>query len=64
VREQGGDLTGAAADARQAARREPDNWRNWLVLSRLEARTGHPQASVTAFRHARKLNPNHPLLRR
>lgn len=64
VREQAGDLTGAAADARQAARREPDNWRNWLVVSRLEARTGHAQASVAALQRARKLNPNHPLLRR
>lgn len=64
VREQAGDLKGAAADARQAARREPDNWRNWLVLSRLEARTGHAQASVAALRRVRNLNPNHPLLRR
>jgi hypothetical protein len=34
------------------------------VLSRLEARTGHVEASVAAFRRARTLNPNHPALRR
>jgi hypothetical protein len=59
VREQGGDLQGAVVDARAATRREPLNWRTWLVRSRLEALTGHPEASVAAFRRARALNPHH-----
>ena len=64
VREAAGNTAGAAADARQAARREPDNWRAWYVLSRLEAKGGNAGASVAAFRKARALNPRHPLFRR
>jgi O-antigen ligase len=64
VREQSGDVRGAAVDARSAARLEPDNWRTWLVLSRLEARLGRPNAAVRAFRRARTLNPMHPIFQR
>jgi hypothetical protein len=64
VKEQSGDITGATADAREAVRRESANWRNWLVLSRLEARGGNPGASVEAFRRARDLNPNHAIFGR
>jgi hypothetical protein len=64
VREYGGDIGGAAADAREATRREPSNWRTWLVRSRLEARTGDAKASVDAFRRARALNPHYSLFRR
>jgi cytochrome c-type biogenesis protein CcmH/NrfG len=63
LREERGDIVTAVADARAAARREPMNWRTWLVLSRLEARSGRAQASVRAYRRARTLNPNHPLFR-
>jgi O-antigen ligase len=61
VREAAGDLRGAAADVREAIRREPENWRGPLVLSRLEARLGHARAAVAAFRRARTLNPRHPI---
>jgi hypothetical protein len=64
IREWGGDLRGAAADARQAARREPSNWRAWLVLSRVEARAGRAQAAIAAFRRTRALNPHYTLFRR
>jgi hypothetical protein len=64
VREAGGDYFGAAADARRATLREPQNWRTWLVLSRLDARIGNPDAAVSAFRRARSLNPRHSSLRR
>jgi O-antigen ligase len=47
----------AVAAARRSVRHEPTNWRTWLVLSRLEALAGRPQASVAAFRRARSLNP-------
>lgn len=63
VREQAGNIDGATADAREAASREPDNWRTWYVLSRLEAKTGHSEASVAAFTKARDLNPKHPVFR-
>ena len=58
VREQAGNLAGATADARAAAEREPDNWRTWFVLSRLEARIGNAQASVEAFRRAPVAEPS------
>lgn len=51
------DYGAAEAAARAAADREPENWRNWLVLSRIAAENGRPQASVAAYREARALNP-------
>jgi O-Antigen ligase len=61
VLELGGDLAPAANAARSAAEEEPTNWQNWLVLSRLEARLGNADASVTAYRKARALNPRSPI---
>jgi hypothetical protein len=55
------DRRGALVAARRATRDEPANWSNWLVLSRLEAETGHALASVSAYRHARSLNPRSPI---
>jgi Tfp pilus assembly protein PilF len=43
--------------ARRAVSDEPDNWSSWLILSRLEAETRHPLASLAAYRRARSLNP-------
>jgi tetratricopeptide (TPR) repeat protein len=57
VLEEQGRLAPAAAAARDATRRESANWSNWLILSRLEARTGHARASLEAYRKARSLNP-------
>ena len=57
------DLPGALDAALKATRDEPQNWSGWLVLSRLEAESGHAQASVTAYRRARSLNPRSPLFR-
>jgi hypothetical protein len=56
-----GDLPAATAAARAATERERTNWRNWLVLSRLEAKQGHAQAAVRAFAEAKSLNPRSPL---
>jgi cytochrome c-type biogenesis protein CcmH/NrfG len=36
---------------------EPDNWSSWLILSRLEAETRHPSASLAAYQRAKSLNP-------
>lgn len=43
--------------ARNATVNEPVNWGNWLVLSRVEAEAGNPQASAAAYGQVRLLNP-------
>jgi hypothetical protein len=55
--ETAGDLPAATAAARAATEREETNWRNWLVLSRLEAKQGHAKAAVRAYVEAKSLNP-------
>jgi O-antigen ligase len=55
------NLTPAALAARGATERESTNWRNWLVLSRIEAERGRAVAAVHAYRRARSLNPNSSL---
>lgn len=61
VLEQIGALDQAADVARTATEREETNWRNWLVLSRIEAQRGRAGAAVSAYRRARSLNPRSPL---
>lgn len=55
------DLHGALSAARNATTDEPANWSTWLVLSRLEAESGHARAAVAAYRRARSLNPRSSL---
>lgn len=64
VLEAQGRLAPAAATARAAAEREPTNWRNWLVLSRLEARLGRVDAALRDYREAESLNPHFLLFSR
>ncbi len=64
VLEERGNFALAAAAARAAVEREPDNWRNWLVLSRIEAESGKAEASVRDYRQARSLNPKSPVFER
>jgi len=64
VLESQGDLRAAATAARAATERESTNWRNWLVLSRLEAELGEAPAAVSDFRRARSLNPFSELFQR
>lgn len=45
----------------KATRDEPQNWETWLILSRLEAETGHPRASAADYGRARSLNPRSSL---
>jgi hypothetical protein len=56
-----GDLGPAAAAARTATQAEPTNWRNWIVLSRIEAKRARAQEAVAAYKKARALNPRSPL---
>jgi hypothetical protein len=64
VLEQQGELDPAAAAALEAIERESENWRNWLVLSRIEAERGRAVASVHAYRRAKSLNSQSPLFDR
>jgi predicted Zn-dependent protease len=52
-----GDLDGAVTAAREATERESTNWRLWIVLSRLEARTGNAEAAVSAYERGQALFP-------
>jgi hypothetical protein len=61
VLELGRDYPAAIAAARRAVGDERQNWSNWLTLSRLEAEAGHANASVSAYRQARALNPRSPI---
>ena len=54
-----GEIPEAVAAARAATRKEASNWRNWITLSRLEARAGNAEAAVRALSRARELNPDH-----
>jgi O-antigen ligase len=55
------ELDGAAEAAREATDKVPTDWRNWLVLSRIEAERGRADGSVAAYRKARSLDPLGPL---
>jgi hypothetical protein len=56
-----GNLTQAAAAAMVATEREPDQWRAWVIRSRIDAESGRAKESLSAYRRARVLNPNSPL---
>ncbi len=57
VLESEGRLGPAAAAISEANRAEPDEWRAWLVRSRVEAERGNAAESLAAYRSARSLNP-------
>ena len=63
VLETRGFLPEAAEAARAATARETTNWRNWFVLSRIEAERGRAAAAIRTYRRARSLNPHSPFLR-
>jgi hypothetical protein len=54
----------AAEAATEATDREPNEWRNWLVLSRIEAERGNADAAIGAYEEARSLNPHNPIFHR
>jgi tetratricopeptide (TPR) repeat protein len=64
VLEAQGQLPTALAAAEAAAEREGTNWRNWLVLARIEAESGMTSAAVRDYRKAEALNPHFSLFSR
>ncbi|MDA0163860.1 O-antigen ligase family protein [Solirubrobacter ginsenosidimutans] len=63
VLEQAGAIGPAVTAARAATGDEPTNWRTWVVLARLEARSGENAQALAAFTKAKQLNPNSNLFR-
>jgi Flp pilus assembly protein TadD len=63
IEERAGRLAAAADAARRATVRTPDDWKAWFVLARVETQRGRTRSAVSAFREARKLNPNSKLLK-
>ena len=63
VLESAGAYKPGARAAERAVSDEPQNWANWLVLSRLEAEDGNAHGSLIAYRRARSLNPQSSLFR-
>ena len=61
VLELAGNFNRAADLAREATGKERTNWRNWLVLSRLDAARGRPVKAEKAYGKARSLNPRSPV---
>ncbi len=57
VAESTGDLAEAARDLRRSIEREPLNWRQPLLLARVEANRGNTEAALRAFRRAKQLRP-------
>jgi O-Antigen ligase len=58
------EFPAAAQAATEATDREPNEWRNWLVLSRIEAEQGNADAAIRAYEEARSLNPRNPIFHR
>ncbi len=56
--EAAGDLSGARAAAQDAIDRDPYNWRDRLLLARIEARLGDRPSAEAALREARRLAPH------
>jgi O-antigen ligase len=63
VLEEAGQIAAAERAARAAVRREPQEWRSWVVLSRLQARSGEAGAALASYRKAKMLNPRSTLFR-
>lgn len=64
VLERAGSLDGAATAAGEAIRSSPQDWRLWLVRSRVQAKRGNAAASVADYRRARTLNPRSSIFAR
>jgi O-antigen ligase len=62
VHERRGDLPAARRAALDAAERDGDDWRVWLVVTRLAVKAGDVEAARSALRRARQLNPRSTLL--
>lgn len=62
IHERRGDLAAARRAAREASDRDSEDWRVWLVVTRLAVKAGDVEAARAALRRARRLNPRSPLL--
>jgi hypothetical protein len=60
--ERQGNLPQAKRDAQQAIDREPDNWRNHLLMARIEAEQGDRAGAQAQLAAARRLYPRNPYL--
>jgi O-Antigen ligase len=61
VLEEQQQLSHAEAAAREAVRAEPQEWRAWVVLSRIQAKLGKVHPAIVSYRRAKQLNPRSPL---
>ena len=61
VREESGDLAGAREAIDDAIDHDPEDWRLWLVLARVETTAGNISAALEALDRAVALNPRSPL---
>jgi O-Antigen ligase len=62
VLESAGDLAGARSDAQSAIDRDPYNWRDNLLLARIDARRGDRSGVDAQLGDARRLAPHSPYL--
>jgi hypothetical protein len=58
------NFAAAAVSAEAATKRDPSDWRNWLVLARIRGENGDAAGAVAAYRRARALNPRSPIFAR
>jgi O-antigen ligase len=63
VLEEQGRLGVAETAALGAVHREPQEWRSWVVLSRLQAQQGKATQALVSYRKAKMLNPRSTLFR-
>jgi hypothetical protein len=63
VLEEQGRLGPAEVAALGAVHREPQEWRSWVVLSRLQAEQGNATEALASYRKAKMLNPRSSLFR-
>ncbi|MFY9488389.1 MAG: O-antigen ligase family protein [Solirubrobacterales bacterium] len=60
VMERGGATEAAIVDLARAIGREPGNWRHYLMLSRMQLKSGDSQAALRSFRRGRAVRPQSP----
>jgi O-antigen ligase len=53
----------AVASAKHAVSDEPQNWANWLILSRLQAEDHNAHGALVSYVRAKSLNPQSSLFR-
>jgi O-antigen ligase/polysaccharide polymerase Wzy-like membrane protein len=63
VLEQAHRLDAASVQAARATRAARTDWRAWLVRSRIEAERGNTRVALSAWEHARSLDPHDPLFK-